>query len=68
MIATKAGIPNLANFNRQFLCAKGMTPSAYRQFFQTHGHTPADASQPTLEMRSPSLERGTSPRARRSSK
>ena len=56
VIATKAGIPNLANFNRQFLFARGMTPSAYRKFFETHGHAPA-ASQPALDVRPPSLER-----------
>ncbi|MFM0171467.1 helix-turn-helix domain-containing protein [Paraburkholderia sediminicola] len=59
LIATKAGFPNLANFNRQFLAARGMTPSAYRRFFETHGHAPKDsAATPTdLETRPPSLER-----------
>jgi transcriptional regulator GlxA family with amidase domain len=59
LIATKAGFPNLANFNRQFLSARGMTPSAYRRFFETHGHAPkvAAAAPPNLETRPPSLER-----------
>lgn len=59
LIATKAGFPNLANFNRQFLSARGVTPSAYRRFFETHGHAPEDAAAtPTnLEIRPPSLER-----------
>ena len=29
-IAQAAGLQNLANFNRQFLKLKGMTPSQYR--------------------------------------
>jgi AraC-like DNA-binding protein len=65
VIAAKAGIPNLANFNRQFRAARGMTPSAYRQFFETHGHAPADASQPTLEVRPPSLEHVSAARVTR---
>ncbi|CAB3716479.1 HTH-type transcriptional activator RhaR [Paraburkholderia rhynchosiae] len=59
LIATKAGFPNLSNFNRQFLSARGMTPSAYRRFFETHGHPPKDATTTphNLETRPPSLER-----------
>ncbi len=57
VVAAKAGFPNLANFNRQFLAARGMTPSAYRRFFETHGHAPHIADSTTLETRSPSLER-----------
>jgi AraC-like DNA-binding protein len=59
LIATKAGFPNLANFNRQFLSARGMTPSAYRCHFETHGHAPKDAAAAplNLETRPPSLER-----------
>ncbi len=59
LIATKAGFPNLANFNRQFLSARGMTPSAYRRFFETHGHPPKDAATApqNLQARPPSLER-----------
>jgi AraC-like DNA-binding protein len=60
LIATKAGFPNLANFNRQFLFSRGMTPSAYRRFFETHGHVPKDAAAAAahdLHMRPPSLER-----------
>jgi hypothetical protein len=38
---------------------RGMTPSAYRRFFETHGHTPKDvaSAQVNLETRPPSLER-----------
>jgi transcriptional regulator GlxA family with amidase domain len=59
LIATKAGFPNLANFNRQFLSARNMTPSAYRRFFETYGHAARDATSTIvdLETRSPSLER-----------
>lgn len=59
LIATTAGFPNLANFNRQFLSARGMTPSAYRRFFETHGQAPKDAGAlpVNLAIRPPSLER-----------
>ncbi|WP_175854499.1 AraC family transcriptional regulator [Burkholderia anthina] len=57
-VAARCGIPNAANFNRQFLAARGMTPGAYRQFFVQHGHAP-DAGAPPLDMRPPSLERRT---------
>jgi AraC-like DNA-binding protein len=59
LIATKAGFANLANFNRQFLSARGMTPSAYRRFFETHGRAAKDAAATphNLQMRPPSLER-----------
>ncbi len=59
LIAAKAGFANLANFNRQFLAARGMTPSAYRRFFETHGRTAEDAAATphNLQMRPPSLER-----------
>jgi AraC-like DNA-binding protein len=59
LIATKSGFPNLANFNRQFLSARGMTPSAYRRFFGTNGHAPKDAgaTPANLEIRPPSLDR-----------
>ncbi|KVA04909.1 AraC family transcriptional regulator [Burkholderia latens] len=56
-VAARCGIPNAANFNRQFLAARGMTPSAYRQFFARHGRAP-DADAPALDIRPPSLERG----------
>ena len=60
-VAARCGIPNAANFNRQFLAARGMTPGAYRQFFARHGHAPdADAPAP-LDTRPPSLERSTGP-------
>ena len=56
VIAVRAGIPNLANFNRLFLSARGMTPRAYRGFFETHGHAPQAVAQPGLQTRPPSLE------------
>ncbi|KVG64119.1 helix-turn-helix domain-containing protein [Burkholderia pseudomultivorans] len=55
-VAARCGIPNPANFNRQFLAARGMTPGAYRQFFVQHGHAPGDHT-PALDTRPPSLER-----------
>lgn len=55
-VAARCGIPNPANFNRQFLAARGMTPGAYRQFFVQHGHAPGDDT-PALDTRPPSLER-----------
>ncbi|MEW6347285.1 MAG: AraC family transcriptional regulator [Paraburkholderia sp.] len=64
VIAAKAGVPNLANFNRLFLSARGMTPSAYRRFFETHGDAPQPDSLPGLQTRSPSLER-VKPRGKR---
>jgi AraC-like DNA-binding protein len=64
VVASKAGFPSVANFNRQFLAARGMTPSAYRRFFETHGHAPHAAKEATtLETRSPSLEPRTRKRA-----
>ncbi len=59
LIAARAGFPNLANFNRQFLSARGMTPGAYRRFFETHGRAPKDpaATPHNLQTRPPSLEK-----------
>ncbi|MFM0646375.1 AraC family transcriptional regulator [Paraburkholderia bryophila] len=57
LIATKAGFPSLAHFNRQFLASRGTTPSAYRQFFEAHGHAPIDATSAELDTRPTSLER-----------
>ncbi|KVO39063.1 helix-turn-helix domain-containing protein [Burkholderia ubonensis] len=56
-VAARCGIPNAANFNRQFLTTRGMTPGAYRQFFLRHGHPPADDARADLDTRPPSLER-----------
>ncbi|WP_431823070.1 helix-turn-helix domain-containing protein [Burkholderia sp. F1] len=56
-VAARCGIPNAANFNRQFLATRGMTPGAYRQFFLRHGHPPADDAPADLDTRPPSLER-----------
>ena len=57
MIAFEVGLPNLANFNRQFRRVRGMTPSSYRKSFQeiSKGREPGDAGE--LLRRSPSLER-----------
>ncbi|WP_323119807.1 AraC family transcriptional regulator [Burkholderia alba] len=59
LVAARSGFPNLANFNRQFLATRGMTPRAYRQFFAAHGHPPDgdDAADP--DTRPPSLDRAT---------
>ena len=59
-VAARCGIPNAANFNRQFLAARGMTPGAYRQFFVRHGHAPDDDA-PALDTRPPSLEHRADP-------
>lgn len=65
VIAAKAGFPNLANFNRQFLAARGMTPGTWRRFFETHGHTPpATTDTPALDARPPSLEHAPTARQR----
>ncbi|KVN80015.1 helix-turn-helix domain-containing protein [Burkholderia ubonensis] len=56
-VAARCGIPNAANFNRQFLATRGMTPGEYRQFFLRHGHPPADDARADLDTRPPSLER-----------
>ncbi|OXI31720.1 AraC family transcriptional regulator [Burkholderia sp. AU16741] len=63
-VAARCGIPNAANFNRQFLAARGMTPGAYRQFFKQHGHASDDGA-PALDARPPSLERRAGSRERR---
>jgi AraC-like DNA-binding protein len=67
VIAAKSGIPNLANFNRLFLSARGMTPSAYRRFFETHGDVPQADTQPGLQTRPPSLEQ-VKPRPKQATK
>ncbi|MBU9610816.1 AraC family transcriptional regulator [Burkholderia multivorans] len=57
-VAARCGIPNPANFNRQFLAARGMTPGAYRQCFAQRGRAPdTDTDAPPLDTRPPSLER-----------
>ncbi|MBR7915819.1 AraC family transcriptional regulator [Burkholderia vietnamiensis] len=70
-VAARCGIPNVANFNRQFLAARGMTPRAYRRLFAQHGHASgvdvpgadaADSDAPSLDTRPPSRERSTRPR------
>ncbi|ABC35958.1 helix-turn-helix domain-containing protein [Burkholderia thailandensis] len=43
LVAVRSGYANLANFNRQFLAARRMTPRAYRQFLAAHGRAPDDA-------------------------
>jgi AraC-like DNA-binding protein len=58
LIAAKSGYPSLANFNRQFLAVRGMTPREYRRFFETHGRAPdAGEQREALDVRPPSLER-----------
>ncbi|KVK82133.1 MULTISPECIES: helix-turn-helix domain-containing protein [Burkholderia] len=62
LVATRSGYANLANFNRQFLAARRMTPRAYRQFLAGPGRTPdeAPARDASIDVRPPSLERGSS--------
>jgi AraC-like DNA-binding protein len=59
LIATRAGFASLAHFNRQFLAAHGVTPRAYRRFFDTHGRTPTEGvpASARLDTRPTSLER-----------
>jgi AraC-like DNA-binding protein len=59
LIASKSGYPSLANFNRQFLAARGMTPGEHRRIFEAQGHM---AGHPALDVRPPSLERPASRR------
>ncbi|AOJ05829.1 MULTISPECIES: helix-turn-helix domain-containing protein [Burkholderia] len=67
LVATRSGYANLANFNRQFLTARQMTPRAYRQFLAEHDRPPDDAPARTkgIDVRPPSLERGTTTKTRR---
>ncbi|WP_010119962.1 helix-turn-helix domain-containing protein, partial [Burkholderia oklahomensis] len=67
LVATRSGYANLANFNRQFLASRQLTPRAYRQFLAEHGRTPDDAPAQTegIDVRPPSLERGTAAKTRR---
>jgi AraC-like DNA-binding protein len=56
LIAARSGFPSLANFNRQFRAARGMSPRAYRQCFAAHVPAAAHPAA-TLDQRPPSLER-----------
>ncbi|MHA7427381.1 helix-turn-helix domain-containing protein, partial [Burkholderia pseudomallei] len=64
LVATRSGYANLANFNRQFLAARRVTPRAYRRFLAEHGRAPDDmpAHEASIDVRPPSLDHGP-PRA-----
>ena len=57
IIAQEVGLPNLANFNRQFRRVRQLTPTAYREYFRTHGSSPGRSTGEELLVRPPSLER-----------
>jgi AraC-like DNA-binding protein len=57
IIAQEVGLPNLANFNRQFRRVRQLTPTAYREYFRTHGNSPGRSTGEELSVRPPSLER-----------
>jgi AraC-like DNA-binding protein len=59
MIAFEVGLPNLANFNRQFLRVRGVTPSSYRKSFQQPGKLDRIPGAEDLSTRPSSLERGS---------
>ncbi|SAL43220.1 AraC family transcriptional regulator [Caballeronia peredens] len=67
VIAARSGFPSVANFNRAYKAAKGMTPGAYRQeMANDRGQREQDAN--VLNERSPSLDKAkvrkaTRPRA-----
>ncbi len=56
MIAAEAGFSNLANFNRRFRAARGVTPREFRSYYVKHGVMPNAISEPDLTTRPPSLE------------
>jgi len=56
VIAARSGLPNVANFNRQFKALKELTPAAYRKQFAAGDIAEADSS-PRITERSPSLQR-----------
>ncbi|AJX18383.1 helix-turn-helix domain protein [Burkholderia pseudomallei MSHR3951] len=60
LVATRSGYANLANFNRQFLAARRVTPRAYRRFLAEHGRAPDDmpAHEASIDVRPPSLDHG----------
>jgi AraC-like DNA-binding protein len=58
IIAEEVGLPNLANFNRQFRRVRQLTPTAYREYFRAHGTSPGRfTAAEQLLVRPPSLER-----------
>jgi AraC-like DNA-binding protein len=57
LIAQEVGLPNLANFNRQFRRLRQLTPTAYREYFRIHGTSPGRSVAEDLLTRPPSLER-----------
>jgi AraC-like DNA-binding protein len=57
MIAFEVGLPNLANFNRQFRRVRGITPSGYRKSFQRQGNQPEVPGAGELFIRPYSLDR-----------
>jgi AraC-like DNA-binding protein len=57
MIAFEVGLPNLANFNRQFRRVRGITPSGYRKSFQQQGNQPEVPGAGELFTRPYSLDR-----------
>ena len=57
MIAFEVGLPNLANFNRQFRRVRGVTPSGYRKSFQQQGNQPDVPGPAELFIRPYSLDR-----------
>ncbi len=57
IIADEVGLPNLANFNRQFRRVRQLTPTAYREYFRAHGTSPGRSTAEELLIRPPSLDR-----------
>jgi AraC-like DNA-binding protein len=57
IIAQEVGLPNLANFNRQFRRVRQLTPTAYRDYFRSHGMSPVRSTAEELLLRPPSLDR-----------
>ena len=57
MIAFEVGLPNLANFNRQFRRVRGITPSTYRKSFQQRDDLPETLGTEELLTRPHSLDR-----------
>jgi hypothetical protein len=57
MIAFEVGLPNLANFNRQFRRVRGITPSTYRKSFRQRDDLPETLDTEELLTRPHSLDR-----------
>jgi len=56
-VAEQAGFPNLSNFNRLFLKARGMTPKRFRTFVAAQRRIPGVQDSTDLAQRPSSLER-----------